>query len=65
MIVALTRIGGSHTHWAGPVGQGVSAEKVSQAPGSPLRNPVRNQRRRCSEVPCVNESGLTLPPARR
>ena len=35
------------------------AENVSQAAGSPLSRPALNQRARCSDVPCVNESGTT------
>lgn len=32
---------------------------VSQAAISPLSSPARNHRMRCSDVPCVNESGTT------
>ena len=43
--------------------QSWSTEKVSQAAGSPLRYPVENQVRRCSEVPCVKLSGSMCPVA--
>lgn len=33
------------------------AENVSPCERSPVSNPRRNQRTRCSDVPCVNESG--------
>jgi hypothetical protein len=34
---------------------------VLQLEGSPLSKPLLNQRRRCSEEPCVQRSGLTWP----
>ena len=40
------------------------AENVSHCDGSPLSWPRRNQRTRCSLVPCVNESGLIVPSPR-
>src|SRR5215207_5597877 len=39
----------------------MSASNVSQAFGSPESKPVRNQVTRCSDVPCVNDSGSILP----
>jgi hypothetical protein len=46
---------------AGPLAPGYSdaAWKVSHWRRSPLCRPRVNQRTRCSEVPCVNESGTT------
>src|SRR5689334_423822 len=35
------------------------ALNVSPIRTSPVSNPLRNQRERCSDVPCVNESGTT------
>lgn len=39
--------------------QGCRAAKVSHLRRSPVLNPVRSQRTRCSLVPCVNPSGTT------
>ena len=44
--------------WSGGV-----RRKVSQAFGSPLSKPRLNHWTRCAEVPCVNFSGDTWPPA--
>src|SRR3546814_6738991 len=41
--------------------QSCAAANVSQRATSPLSKPVRNQRTRCSELPCVNESVTTSP----
>jgi len=38
---------------------GCTARKVSQPETSPDFSPVKNQRVRCAEVPCVNASGIT------
>ena len=40
-----------------------SAANVSQLAGSPDWRPRSNQRRRCSDEPCVNDSSLTARPA--
>ena len=37
----------------------IGPENVSQALTLPVWNPLRNQLARCSEVPCVKESGTT------
>src|SRR5687768_3844868 len=37
------------------------ASKVLQEATSPLSRPRSNQRTRCADVPCVNESGTTTP----
>src|SRR5215211_2369684 len=42
-------------------GHQISASNVSQAFGSPESKPVLNQVTRCSDVPCVNDSGSILP----
>ena len=47
----------------GPTDYGSSTLKVSQSAGCPDSKPRLNHSRRCSEVPWVNESGSTLPPA--
>ena len=39
--------------------QSCCAANVLQAPTVPSLKPIWNQRWRCSEVPCVNESGTT------
>jgi hypothetical protein len=42
-----------------------SAPKVSQLAGSPAFRPLSNQRLRCSDEPCVNDSSFTALPALR
>jgi hypothetical protein len=37
----------------------LSDDSVLQLETCPELNPLRNQRLRCSELPCVNESGTT------
>jgi len=41
--------------------QSEAVENVSQSFGRPESMPRLNQRTRCSELPCVNESGTTWP----
>jgi hypothetical protein len=43
----------------GPPRYNLSAESVLQLETWPELKPLRNQRLRCSELPCVNESGTT------
>jgi hypothetical protein len=58
LTVPRTRPGGAGAR-TGATGQTSFAANVLQLRGSPVLNPVRNHRTRCSALPCVNASGTT------
>ncbi len=50
-----------HTHALSPAARcsySFAAPNVSHCSGSPESNPLLNQRTRCADVPCVNDSGV-------